>query len=365
MYIYQQPEWPEFRWDSGRVLALLAEVRHGQGRWIGRMESLGFHLRNQAELSTLTEDVLKTSEIEGERLPTEQVRSSIARRMGLEIAAAIPADRHVDGVVEMLLDANRQYDHALTEDRIMAWQASLFPTGFSGLRRIRVGAWRDQDSGPMQVVSGPVGREKVHFEAPDAQGIPLEMSRFLEWFNAPDAVDPVLKSALAHLWFVTIHPFEDGNGRIARAIGDMQLARSERSPHRFYSLSAQIQLERVDYYRILETTQKGTLDVTEWVEWYLGCLDRAIANAGQTLGQVMRIAAFWDVHRDSGFNERQRKLLNMLLEGFDGHLTTSKWAKIAKCSQDTAYRDILDLMDKRILQKNDSGGRSTHYSIIG
>ena len=217
----------------------------------------------------------------------------------------------------------------------------------------------------MQVVSGPVGREKVHFEAPDSHVIPLEMSRFLGWFNAPDAVDPVLKSALAHLWFVTIHPSEDGNGRIARAIGDMQLARSERSPHRFYSLSAQIQVERADYYRILETTQKGSLDVTEWVEWYLGCLDRAIANAGQTLGQVMRIAAFWDVHRDSGLNERQRKLLNMLLEGFDGHLTTSKWAKIAKCSQDTAYRDILDLIDKRILQKNDSGGRSTHYSIIG
>lgn len=365
MYIYEQPEWPEFRWDNGSVFALLAEVRHRQGRLIGRMESLGFHLRNQAELSTLTEDVLKTSEIEGERLPTEQVRSSIARRMGLEIAAAIPADRHVDGVVEMLLDATRQYDRVLTEDRILAWQASLFPTGFSGLRRIRVGAWRDQDSGPMQVVSGPVGREKVHFEAPDAQCIPLEISRFLEWFNAPDAVDPVLKSALAHLWFVTIHPFEDGNGRVARAIGDMQLARSERSPHRFYSLSAQIQVERADYYRILETTQKGTLDVTEWVEWYLGCLDRAIANAGQTLAKVMRIAAFWDVHRDSGFNERQRKLLNMLLEGFDGHLTTSKWAKIAKCSQDTAYRDILDLIDKRILQKNDSGGRSTHYSIIG
>jgi Fic family protein len=329
------------------------------------MESMGFSLRNQAEHSTLTEDVLKTSEIEGERLQTDQVRSSIARRMGLEIAAAMPADRHVDGVVEMLLDATRQYDRSLTEDRIMAWQAALFPSGFSGLRRIRAGAWRNPESGPMQVVSGSVGREKVHFEAPDAQVIPQEMARFLDWFNAPEAVDPVLKSALAHLWFLTIHPFEDGNGRIARAIGDMQLARSERSPHRFYSLSAQIQAEWAEYYRILETTQKGTLDVTEWVEWYMGCLDRAIANAGKTLGQVMRIAQFWESHRESVFNERQKKLLNMLLEGFEGHLTTSKWAKIAKCSQDTAYRDILDLIDKRILQKNDSGGRSTHYSIIG
>ena len=244
VYIYQRSGWPEFRWDNERVFAMLAEVRHRQGRWIGRMESMGFSLRNQAELSTLTEDVLKTSEIEGERLQTDQVRSSIARRMGLEIAAAMPADRHVDGVVEMLLDATRQYDRSLTEDRILAWQAALFPSGFSGLRRIRVGAWGNQDSGPMQVVSGPVGREKVHFEAPDAQVIPQEMARFLAWFNAPEAVDPVLKSALAHLWFVTIHPFEDGNGRIARAIGDMQLARSERSPHRFYSLSAQIQAER-------------------------------------------------------------------------------------------------------------------------
>jgi Fic family protein len=365
VYIYQQIGWPEFRWDNERVFAMLAEVRHRQGRWIGRMESMGFSLRNQAELSTLTEDVLKTSEIEGERLQTEQVRSSIARRMGLEIAAAMPADRHVDGVVEMLLDATRQYDRLLTEDRILAWQAALFPSGFSGLRRIRVGAWRNQQSGPMQVVSGPVGREKVYFEASDAQVIPQEMVRFLAWFNAPEAVDPVMKSALAHLWFVTIHPSIDGNGRIARAIGDMQLARSEQSPHRFYSLSAQIQAERAEYYRILETTQKGTLDVTEWVVWYLGCLDRAIANAGQTLGQVIRVAQFWESHRESVFNERQKKLMNMLLEGFEGHLTTSKWAKIAKCSQDTAYRDILDLIEKRILQKNDSGGRSTNYSIIG
>ena len=286
--------------------------------------------------STLTQDVLKSSEIEGEILDIDQVRSSLARRLGLDIGALTPADRHVEGVVEMMLDATQKYQDPLTEERLFGWHAALFPTGRSGMQKIRVGDWRDDSSGPMQVVSGPIGKERVHYQAPPAERLPAEMSQFLDWFNGPASIDPVLKAALAHLWFVTIHPFDDGNGRIARAIADLALARSEQSPKRFYSMSAQIRLERNDYYEILERTQKGTLDVTAWMQWFLGCLDRAFDGAEATLAGVLRKARFWESHSGESFNDRQQKIVNRLLDGFEGKLTSSKWAKLAKCSQDTA-----------------------------
>lgn len=363
MYIHQRKDWPRFHWDDPGLLEPLAAVRHRQGRLIGRMEALGFRLREEAVLQTLTQDVLKSSEIEGEILDREQVRSSIARRLGLEIGALAPADRDVEGVVEMMLDATQKHKDPLTAERLFGWHASLFPTGRTGMQRIRVGAWRDDRSGPMQVVSGPIGKERIHFDAPAAGRLEAEMSRFLDWFNGPHESDPVLQAALAHLWFVTIHPFDDGNGRIARAIADMALARSEQSPKRFYSMSAQIRLERSDYYRILERTQKGTLDITPWMTWFLGCLDRAIQGAETTLASVLRKARFWQRHAEASFNDRQRKVLNRLLDGFEGKLTSSKWAKLARCSQDTAHRDILALIDRGILTKDPAGGRSTSYSL--
>ncbi len=307
MYIHQQDNWPQFHWNQEGLSALLAAVRHRQGRLIGRMEALGFRLREEAVLETLTQDVLKSSEIEGEILDRDQVRSSIARRLGLDIGALTPADRDVEGVVEMMLDATQRYDEPLTEERLFGWHASLFPTGRSGMHRIRVGTWRDDRSGPMQVVSGPVNKQKVHFEAPAAERLSREMAAFLEWFNSPAAIDPVLTAALAHLWFVTIHPFEDGNGRIARAIADMALARSEQSPKRFYSMSSQVRQERNDYYAILERTQKGTLDITPWMEWFLGCLDRAFEGAEAILASVLSKARFWEAHAGESFNDRQRK----------------------------------------------------------
>ncbi len=362
--IYQRDDWPRFRWDQEGLADLLAAVRHRQGRLVGRMEGLGFRLREEAVLSTLTQDVLKSSEIEGEILEIDQVRSSLARRLGLDIGALTPADRHVDGVVEMMLDATQKYQGPLTEERLFGWHACLFPAGRSGMRKIRVGEWRDDRSGPMQVVSGPVGQERVHFQAPPAGQLPAEMSRFLGWFNTPASIDPVPKAAQAHLWFVTIHPFDDGNGRIARAIADLALARSEQSPKRFYSMSAQIRLDRNDYYRILEQTQKGTLDITAWMQWFLGCLDRAFGGAEVTLATVLRKARFWESHSGQSFNDRQQKILNRLLDGFDGKLTSSKWAKIAKCSQDTAGRDITDLVNRGVLTKDAAGGRSTSYSLV-
>jgi Fic family protein len=364
MYIYERRDWPRFHWDQHGLLTQLAAVRHRQGRLIGRMEGLGFQLREEAVLSTLTQDVLKSSEIEGELLDINQVRSSIARRLGLDIGALAPADRHVDGVVEMMLDATQNYLAALTEERLFAWHAALFPTGRSGMRKIRVGAWRNDSSGPMQVVSGPIGKERVHYQAPSAKRVPAEMSQFLDWFNGTAAVDPVVKAALAHLWFVTIHPFEDGNGRVARAIADMALARSDESPKRFYSMSAQIQLERHDYYELLERTQKGTLDVTPWMAWFLGCLDRAFVGADTTLSHVLRKARFWEAHASEPFNDRQRKVVNRLLDGFEGKLTSSKWARLTKCSQDTAGRDINDLVNRGVLAKDAAGGRSTSYSLV-
>ncbi|MFQ5715867.1 MAG: Fic family protein [Nitrospinales bacterium] len=362
-YIHERSKWPEFRWSRDRLADKLASVRHQQGRLIGRMEALGFQLRSEAVLQTLTEDVLKSSEIEGELLDKEQVRSSIARRLGMDVVGLVPANRDVEGVVEMMLDATQKYAEPLTRERLFDWHASLFPAGRSGIRKIRTGQWRDDSAGPMQVVSGPIGREKVHYQAPPAKQVAREMRAFLAWFNRKDTIDPVLKAAQAHLWFVTIHPFEDGNGRMARAITDMLLARSEDSPQRFYSMSAQIRTERKVYYEILETTQKGNLDITDWLEWFLDCLGRAVGGAESILADVLHKARFWERHGAKPFNDRQRKILNRILDGFEGKLTSSKWAKLGKCSQDTASRDIDDLLKRGILIKNPGGGRSTSYSL--
>jgi Fic family protein len=362
-YIYQRKEWPKMTWDAERLAGLLANVRHRQGRLIGRMEGLGFSLRNEAVLQTLTEDVLKSNEIEGEKLDRDQVRSSIARRLGLDVGGLVAVDRHVEGVVEMMLDATRHYADPLTVERLFAWHAALFPTGRSGMIKIAVGRWREVQSDPMQVVSGPIGREKVHYQAPEAARVPGEMDAFLKWFNAPPAIDPVMAAGLAHLWFVTIHPFEDGNGRMARAIADMALARSENSTQRFYSMSAQIRLERNTYYEVLERTQQGGLDITPWLEWFLGCLDRAIEGAEGILAGIFEKARFWESHAKKPFNERQRLVLNRLFDGFEGKLTSSKWAKISKCSQDTASRDIDDLLKRGVLVKEPGGGRSTSYAL--
>jgi Fic family protein len=329
------------------------------------MEGLGFPLQQEAVLQTLTEDVVKSSEIEGERLDQGQVRSSIARRLGMGVAGVAVIDRRIEGVVEMMLDATRNYDQPLAAERLFGWHASLFPTGRSGMRKLRVGAWRDDNAGSMQVVSGPVGRERVHFEAPAADRLDREMTAFLRWFNGgrSTGLDEVLKAGLAHLWFVTIHPFDDGNGRIARAIADLTLARSEHSSQRFYSMSAQIRQERKEYYEVLERTQKGTLDVTRWMEWFLACLGRAIDSAQTTLAAVLQKARVWQTVRDVPINDRQRLVLNRVLDGFEGKLTTSKWATIAKCSSDTALRDILDLIERGVLVRNPGAGRSTSYSL--
>jgi Fic family protein len=363
-YIYERKDWPNFRWAGQRLLQPLAAVRHRQGRLIGHIQSLGFSLRTEAVLQTLTEDVLKSSEIEGEMLDRQQVRSSLARRLGIDVGALGPVDRNVEGVVEMTLDATQNYGSPLTVKRLFGWHAALFPTGRSGMHKVRVGAWRNDKSGPMQVVSGPIGRERVHYQAPGARKVQREMKAFLKWFNSDVAVDPVLKAALAHLWFVTIHPFDDGNGRIARAIGDMALARSEQSPQRFYSMSAQIRQERKAYYDMLKETQKGDLDVTAWLEWFLSCLDRALGRADGILANVLAKSRFWQAHAGASFNDRQRDMINRLLEGFEGKLTSSKWAKIEKCSQDTALRDIDDLVSRGVLAKDAAGGRSTSYSLV-
>jgi len=362
-YIHEKAQWPTFRWDHRRISQLLVDVRHRQGRLIGRMEGLGFQLQTEAVLNTLTEDVLKSSEIEGEKLDRDQVRSSIARRLGIDIGGLTPADRDVEGVVEMMLDATQHYDQPLTAQRLFDWHAALFPTGRSGMSRINVGAWRDDKKGPMQVVSGPIGKERVHYEAPAAPRLRAEMKKFLDWFEKDDSNDLVLKAGVAHLWFVTIHPFDDGNGRIARAIADMVLARSEHSAKRFYSMSAQIRQERKAYYEILESTQKGALDITGWLEWFLACLSRAFDGSEKILAGVLSKARFWDRLADTEFNKRQRDMVNRLLNGFEGKLTSSKWAKLEKCSQDTALRDIEDLIRKGVLRKESAGGRSTSYSL--
>ncbi len=363
LYIWEASEWPAWRYDLSRLAAPLAEVSRAQGLLLGRLADIGLTLRDEASLDALTEDVIKTSEIEGERLNIGSVRSSIARRLGVDIGALAPVDRHVEGVVEMVLDATLMCANEVTRDRLFAWHAALFPTGFSNMTRIRVANWRDDSSGPMQVVSGPIGRQKVHFEAPPASRLNAEADRFLDWVNNDSADPPVLKAGLAHLWFVTLHPFDDGNGRIARATGDLLLARADGSPQRFYSLSAQIQRERNDYYDILERTQKGTLDVTEWLAWFLGALHRAVDSAQLTLNAVLAKSHFWQRLAGSPFNARQVKLLNRLLDGFDGKLTSSKWAAIAKCSSDTALRDIGELVASGVLKKSAAGGRSTSYEL--
>jgi Fic family protein len=362
MYIYERKNWPNFIWDQKNINDLLIQLRHQQGRLIGGMESIGFHVCEEAVLQTLTQDVVKSSEIEGEILDQAQVRSSVARHLGMEVAALNTIDRNVEGVVEMMLDATQKFDQPLTQERLLQWHKDLFSTGQSGYKKIQVGAWR---SGVVQVVSGQMGKETIHFEGPPAALVEKEMQQFLAWIHNEQSIDPVIKAAVAHLWFVTIHPFDDGNGRIGRAIGDLLLARAEKSSRRFYSLSAQIQKERKHYYAILEQTQKGGLDITPWILWFLGCLERAIESAFTSLQVVIHKREFWKDLDDSSLNERQRKIINRLLDGFEGKLTSSKWAKIAKCSQDTAYRDILDLIERGILIKNSEGGRSTSYSLNG
>lgn len=367
-YIYIAADWPHFRWDVGLVSHKLAGLRHRQGRLLGRMESLSFSLQKDAELQALTEDVIKSSEIEGEHLNADQVRSSVARRLGIDVGGATRADRAVDGVVNMMLNATQHFDQPLSAERLFGWHKSLFPNRDGGGRAIKSGAWRDDATGPMQVVSGPVGKERVHFEAPPAARLDDEMTRFFAWANgcdvATDRTDPVLRAAILHLWFVTIHPFDDGNGRIARAIVDWQLARAEGSAQRFYSMSAAIRAERDAYYAILERTQKGTLDITPWLEWFLACLGHAFTSTETTLGSVLHKVRFWDRHAHVRINDRQRAMLNMLLDGFTGKLTTTKWAALTKCSHDTALRDVQDLIERRMLKKDAAGGRSTSYSVV-
>ena len=362
-YIYERKKWPEFTWDQLRITSELAQVRHNQGRLLGRMEGVGFHLRTEASLTTLTEDVVKSSQIEGESLERSQVRSSISRRLGLDVTGLPTPERDVEGIVEVMLDATQNAKAALTSERLFGWHAALFPTGRSGTARIRTGILRDDKNGPMQVVSGAIGRQRVHFQAPPANRLKIEMKAFLAWFNAKAHVDPVLKAAQAHLWFITLHPFDDGNGRIARAIADMALARSENSSQRFYSMSGQICRDRKAYYEILEKTQGADLDVTEWLEWFLGCLDRAIKNSETIFDSVREKNLFWEFYADLEFNNRQRAMLNRLLDGFEGKLTSSKWALLSKCSQDTASRDIEELIKQSVLIKNPGSGRSTSYTL--
>ncbi len=358
-YIYQYNNWPNFTWNEDEIQMLLGRVRHLQGKIWGQVSALGFSLQQETMLTALTLDVLKSSEIEGELLDYEQVRSSIARKLGLNYAGMVYPNRNVDGVVEMMLDATQNYKKTINEERLFAWHAALFPTGRSGLYKIDIGSYR---KGEMQIVSGAMGKEKIHYQAHPAKQVKYEMDRFLDWFNN-SKMDFVLKSAIAHFWFIIIHPFDDGNGRIARAISDLLLARSDDSTQHFYSLSNQILTERKIYYATLQKTQHKNGEITEWIVWFLNCLYRALKNTEQTIQKVLYKADFWDKHKDTDLNSRQRLMLNKLLNGFDGKLKTSKWAKIAKCSQDTALRDIKDLIEKKILRQEKSGGRSTNYEL--
>ena len=363
IYLHERPDWPEFTWDASAIAHELAAIRHRQGRLLGRMEALGFDLRSEAGLAVLTSDVVKSSAIEGEKLDPNEVRSSLARRLGLDFAGLPRPSRDVEGVVEMLLDATRSSAAPLTQERLFGWHAALFPTGRTGLSRITVGAWRTAESGPMQVVSGPIGHERVHFEAPRAQRLEAEMRRFLRDFESPSATDPVLRAGIAHLWFITIHPFEDGNGRIARAIADLALARADGTKERFYSLSSQLEAERKDYYSELESAQRGGLDITHWLAWFLGCLGRAIDGADGTLAAVLRKGKLWQRLQKRPVNERQRVVIDRMLGDFVGVLTSSKYAKLAKCSSDSALRDIQELAARGILVQNEGGGRSTSYRL--
>lgn len=363
-YIYQQDNWANFLWDNDALLNLLAEVRSLQGRIIGKMEALGFELRNEANMEALSLDVLKSTEIEGQLLNPEQVRSSIARKLGMDISGLVATDRNVDGVVDMMFDATQNFKNLISKKRLFNWHASLFPTGRSGMYKIVVGKWRNDSKGPMQIVSGSTEKQKIHYQAPDAKLIKSEMKTFIHWFNSNQNIDLVLKASIAHLWFITIHPFEDGNGRIARAMTDMLLARADGIPQRFYSMSSQIRLERRQYYDILEKTQKGSLDITRWIQWFLNCLMNALLNSDKILAKVLNKHNFWNSLSSQTINERQKLILNKILDGFEGKLTTTKWAKIAKCSNDTALRDINDLIEKQILRKQEKGGRSTGYEMV-
>lgn len=363
MYIHQNKDWPKFQWDTDILLPLISKVRDLQGRLIGKMEGVGFELREEAVLQTITEDVIKSSEIEGELLKADEVRSSVARRLGMKISGLPNSSEDVEGVVEMMLDATQQYKAPITKDRLCGWHAALFPTGRSGMYKITVGEWRDAEKGPMQVVSGPMGKEKVHFTAPEASRLEHEMSSFLSWFNTENNVEEVLKSAIAHLWFVTIHPFDDGNGRIARAIAECQLARADRTTQRFYSMSSQIMNLKKGYYNILESTQKGSLDISQWLVWYLERLIEALEVTDETLSKVFIKAKFWELHKSTKFNERQIFMINKLQSNFVGKLYSSKWAKMTKVHRDTALKDIQDLVNKGILSDTGEGGRSTNYVI--
>ncbi|MFN8945718.1 MAG: Fic family protein [Pseudobdellovibrionaceae bacterium] len=363
-YIYELKSWPIFSWDRGLIALKLEQVHFNQGRLVEKMERLGFKTQEEAVLQTLTEDILKTNEIEGEVLDRKQVRSSVARKLGMDFVGLVQSERNVDGVVEMMLDATQKYKSPLTEERLFAWNASLFPTGHSGMTKILVGKWRDDSSGPMQVISRPIGKTRIHFQGPEAKKIRKEMRQFLTWVNGKRTEDSLICTAIAHLWFITIHPFEDGNGRIARAIADMFLTKSEMGRQRFYSMSAQINTERKDYYKILESTQKGSLDITSWLDWFLSCLNRAIGNSESMLSTVLKKATFWETHQQVRFNDRQKKIINRLLDSFAGKLTSSKWAVMGKCSQDTASRDIAELIENNILKKNPGGGRNTSYSLM-
>jgi Fic family protein len=363
IYIQQKADWPNFYWKQENLLALLSEVRNMQGRIMGRMEGFGFNGQEAAVLKNLTIDVLKTSDIEGEQLKENEVRSSIARRLSIEIEDKVKVSRSVEGIVEITLDACTNYEDALTKERLCNWHAALFPTGRSGMHKITVGDWRKDDKGPMQVVSGAMGKEKIHFEAPESLLLENEMNKFLFWFNNEQTIDPVIKAALAHFWFITIHPFDDGNGRIARVVADMQLARSDKSAQRFYSMSAQIREQRNDYYAILEKCQQGTMDITAWMKWFLECLQSALETTSEILSKVMVKSNFWEQHNDKNLNARQRNMLNKLLDGFEGKLNTSKWAKINKCSADTALRDIQALIEIDILMKEEGIGKNTSYQM--
>ncbi len=364
MYIYKNKDWPVFSWDNSSLLTILGKVRNLQGRLIGQMQNLGFDVQNNALLETLTLDVIKTTEIEGETLNSDQVRSSIAKRLGMDISGLVESDRNVDGIVDLMMDAIQHYDKPLSSDRLFDWHSGLFPTGRTSIFKITVGDWRKDSTGPMQVVSGALGKEIVHFQAPDSSLIHKEMDKFIDWFNSNDTLEPIIKAGLAHLWFITIHPFDDGNGRIARALTDMLLARSDGNNQRFYSLSSQIRLERKAYYDILESTQKSVLDVTEWLVWFLNCLYNALNSSDAILAKVLHKAKFLQQNSSTIFNSRQKFMINKLLDGFEGNLSSTKWAKISKCSQDTALRDIQDLINKNILRKSQTGGRSTNYELI-
>lgn len=361
MYLHERRNWWRFQYDNEKILNLLGKVRAKQGLMLGRMTSLGFDFQDDAMLTTMSLELVRSSEIEGENLNISEVRSSIARRLGINAAGLIPSSRYVEGVVEMLLDATQNYDKLLSDERLFGWHHVLFPTGRSGLYEIEVGKYR---TGEMQVISGAMGKERVHYQAPKPERLAEEMAVFIKWFNEETELDAVIKAAIAHLWFVSIHPFDDGNGRIARAITDMLLARSENSNRRFYSMSTEIKLMQKEYYEVLERTQRGDGDITEWLLWFLRCFEKALASTESTLSSVLEKNKFWERNKDVQFNERQRKIINMLFDDFFGKLTSGKWAKIAKCSNDTALNDLKDLLAKGILVKNEEGGRSTNYSLV-